>query len=79
MLTTTYHQVAKGAKLSHDTVVAHKTVTDIWADLDLQEMPDSYDTDSHGAEGSQLSDAEGDEPVWSPPLFSPVHTRDGTH
>ena len=37
---------AKGAK-----AVQRKTVTDIWAALGPQEMPDSYDTDSWGGGG----------------------------
>ena len=59
-------QAAEGAKISHEKVVAHKMVTDIWAGLGLQEMPDTYDTDSNDSGGLWLSDAQGDEPVWSP-------------
>ena len=32
----------KGAKLSHQQVPWHKAVADVWADLGLQEMPDTY-------------------------------------
>ena len=33
-------QAAKGAKISLQQVIVHKTVTGIWAELGLEEMPD---------------------------------------
>ena len=60
-------QAAKRAKASHEQVLKHKAITDIWAELGLQEMPETtFDSDSNESGGSQLSDGEGDEAPWSP-------------
>ena len=45
----------KGAKAAKHAVTTHKSATDIWGDSGLQEMPDSYDTDSNASGGSCLS------------------------
>ena len=57
-------QAAKGVKTSHNKIIAHKTVTDIWAELGLEEIPDMYDTDSNGSGGSQISDEDDNDVVW---------------
>ena len=50
-------QAAKGACISLQQVTVHKAVTDIWADLGLEEMPDEY-SDSDVSRGSRNSDDE---------------------
>ena len=50
-------QAAKGAKLSLQQVAVHKTVTDIWAELGFEEMPDEY-SDPDVSRGSGISDDE---------------------
>ena len=44
-----------------EQVLKHTAVTDIWAELGLQEMPDTLDSDSNESYGSWLSDGEGHE------------------
>ena len=43
------------AKAAKHAVTAHKSATDIWADLGLQEIPDTYASDSNVLGGSCLS------------------------
>ena len=45
-------KTAKGAKMSHEQALKHKAVMDIWAELGLQEMPDTFDSDSNESKGS---------------------------
>ena len=46
----------KGAKIAHQQLVQHKSVTDMWQDLGLQEVPDSHDSDSDQSGGSSVSE-----------------------
>ena len=47
---------AKGAKQAlQDAHKAKQTLTDIWEELGLEEMPDSWDTDSNRSAGSSVS------------------------
>ena len=48
-------------KISHEQVLKHKAVMDIWTELGLQKISDKFDGDVHESGGSQLSDREGDE------------------
>ena len=54
---------AKGARIAQREVLAHKEVTDIWEDLGLEEVPDSYDSDSNQSGGSNISDESRGEGV----------------
>ena len=55
----------RGAKAAKCAVIAHKSITDIWADLGLQEIPDCYDSDSNTSGGSGLFDRDSDSDVLS--------------
>ena len=48
-------QAAKGARTSLQQVTVHKTITDIWANLGSEEMPDEY-SDSDVFWGSRISE-----------------------
>ena len=48
-------RAAKGAKQALHDVQKAKQVTDIWEELGLEEMPDSWDTDSNRSRGSGVS------------------------
>ena len=50
----------RGAKVAKHAVIERKSVTGIWPDLGLQEMPDCYDLDSNVLERSGLSDSDSD-------------------
>ena len=53
-------RAAKEAKIAQHQIVQHKSVTYNWQDLGLQEMPDSYDSDSDQSGGSRVSgESEG--------------------
>ena len=49
-------KASKGARKAYECVMKQKSVQDIWGELGLQEMPDSYDTDSNCSGGSHISE-----------------------
>ena len=54
---TMQSKVTTGARMSLHQVTVHNTVTDVWADFGLEEMPDEYlDSDVFG--GSRIFDDE---------------------
>ena len=49
-------KASKGARKAYECVMKQKSVQDIWGELGLQEMPDSYDTESNCSGGSHISE-----------------------
>ena len=53
-----------------DTVIVgprgYNEVTDIWAGLGLEEIPDLDASETAESRGSQVSESEGEEELWSP-------------
>ena len=54
-------KASKGAKKAYECVMNQKSVQDIWGELGLQEMPDSYDTDSNCSGGSHISEESNED------------------
>ena len=59
-------RAAKGAKQALHDMQKAKQVTDIWEELGLEEMPDSWDIDSNRSGGSSVSSDSSEEypDVW---------------
>ena len=54
-------KASKGARKAYECVMKQKSVQDIWGELGLQEMPDSYDTDSNCSGGSHISEESNED------------------
>ena len=54
-------KASKGAKRAYECVMNQKSVQDIWGELGLQELPDSYDTDSNCSGGSHISEESNED------------------
>ena len=66
--------MAKGARIAQWEVLVCNEVADIWEQLVLEEMPDSYDSDSNQLGGSNISDESRGEGVFdggSDEIFPP--------
>ena len=52
-----------GAKAAKRAMIEYRVVTNVWADLGLQEMLDCYNSDSNVSGGSGLCDSHSDSDV----------------
>ena len=68
---------AKGARIAQREVFTCQEVTGIWEELGLEEMPDSYDSNSNQLGGANISDGSRGEGVSDDydEIFSPKRPR----